>query len=89
MKEKYDFVKELDKILIKQYQEVSKTRRVVCCMLCGSIIYSFHRHDYKECSCGNVAVDGGKDYCRMNWKDPSKILVWDRTKKDWVKFKIN
>jgi len=34
------------------------------CKNCNDIIYSAHRHDYKECSCGAVAVDGGLDYLR-------------------------
>ena len=36
----------------------------VTCGLCGETIYSGHRHDFKYCKCGNVAVDGGLDYIR-------------------------
>ena len=36
----------------------------VKCHKCGDEIYSAHRHDYKSCSCGNIAVDGGMDYLR-------------------------
>lgn len=36
----------------------------VKCLLCGDIIESVDRHDYVTCSCGNVSVDGGKDYLR-------------------------
>ena len=34
------------------------------CNHCGDIIESEYRHDFVCCSCGRVAVDGGKDYLR-------------------------
>jgi Zn finger protein HypA/HybF involved in hydrogenase expression len=34
------------------------------CKKCGDVIESVHRHDFKYCECGSVAVDGGKDYLR-------------------------
>jgi hypothetical protein len=34
------------------------------CAKCKDIIESKHRHDFKFCSCGAVAVDGGKDYLK-------------------------
>ena len=34
------------------------------CKKCGEIIESKHRHDFKFCKCGTVAVDGGHDYLR-------------------------
>ena len=34
------------------------------CNKCGDIIESTHRHDFKYCKCGAVAVDGGKSYLR-------------------------
>lgn len=34
------------------------------CNHCGDIIVSEFAHDYNECSCGRVAVDGGKEYLR-------------------------
>ena len=44
----------------------------VKCLLCGDHPRSIHRHDYKSCKCGNVAVDGGSQYQRVigsseNW----------------------
>lgn len=36
----------------------------VRCLKCHDEIYSAHRHDFKWCSCGNIAVDGGMDYLR-------------------------
>ena len=34
------------------------------CAKCKDIIESTHRHDFKWCKCGTVAVDGGKSYLR-------------------------
>ena len=39
------------------------------CLKCGDIIESRHTHDYVMCSCGNLAVDGGKDYCKRSFRD--------------------
>ena len=48
------------------------------CKKCGEIIESRHRHDFKFCKCGAVAVDGGKDYLRRlgnqeDYEELSKI----------------
>ncbi len=39
------------------------------CLKCQEILESKHRHDYVKCSCGNLAVDGGKDYLRRAFVD--------------------
>lgn len=31
------------------------------CKLCKSIIESKHGHDFKQCSCGEIFIDGGKN----------------------------
>jgi predicted amino acid-binding ACT domain protein len=36
----------------------------VLCLSCGDKIVSKHRHDFVECTCGAVAVDGGQEYLR-------------------------
>jgi hypothetical protein len=36
----------------------------ILCKKCDDVIYSAHRHDFKYCKCGSVAVDGGTDYLR-------------------------
>lgn len=36
------------------------------CLLCNSVIESFHRHDYVTCKCGEIAIDGGLDYLRAS-----------------------
>lgn len=39
------------------------------CGACGTVLYSRFRHDYKECPCRNLMVDGGSAYIRRGWKD--------------------
>ena len=34
------------------------------CRKCGHETESKHRHDYVECPCGAIAVDGGRDYLK-------------------------
>lgn len=34
------------------------------CRMCGDLVISRHRHDFVECGCGSIAVDGGRDYSR-------------------------
>ena len=34
------------------------------CKHCNNVLVSTHVHDFKFCSCGKVAVDGGKEYLR-------------------------
>ena len=39
------------------------------CLLCGDIIESTHVHDFVTCGCGNLSVDGGKEYRRRLFRD--------------------
>ncbi len=39
-------------------------KNCIKCRFCGDVIESISRHDYKSCSCGRVAIDGGHDYLR-------------------------
>lgn len=48
------------------------------CKKCGDIIESKSTNDCKKCSCGTVAVDGGKDYLKRivneeDYEDISEI----------------
>lgn len=38
------------------------------CKECGEIIESVKTHDFKRCSCGSCAVDGGKEYLRREFR---------------------
>lgn len=49
------------------------------CKKCGDIIESVSVHDFKECKCGAVAVDGGRDYLRRcgnmgEWEELSEMI---------------
>jgi hypothetical protein len=46
------------------------------CRLCGDVVESTHRHDFRSCSCGAMSVDGGHAYVRRSW-DGSKGDVRD------------
>lgn len=49
----------------------------ITCNECNETIVSYHRHDYKTCSCPNEAmVDGGTAYLRYGAKNMSKIKVF-------------
>lgn len=37
------------------------------CKKCDDVVESVHRHDWKQCKCGAIFVDGGKDYIRRGW----------------------
>lgn len=39
------------------------------CLVCGEILESRFRHDYKTCSCGSLSVDGGHDYISRAYKE--------------------
>jgi hypothetical protein len=34
------------------------------CLSCGDKIFSRHRHDFVNCTCGAIWVDGGQEYLR-------------------------
>jgi len=38
------------------------------CKECSDVLFSFNRHDYKQCTCGKSFIDGGFDYSRYNGK---------------------
>jgi hypothetical protein len=39
------------------------------CTRCGDVIESKHTHDFQWCSCGAIAVDGGKSYLKRSFKN--------------------
>lgn len=49
-------------------------RNAIQCKLCGDIIESFSTHDFKFCSCGACAVDGGHDYLKRSAKSFDNII---------------
>ena len=61
------------------------------CKLCGDIIESKTVHDFRFCKCGEIAVDGGKEYIRRvandmtNVIELSVIVQEEREPYDWEK----
>lgn len=50
------------------------------CQDCGDIIYSRAGHDFRNCTCGKIFVDGGFDYCRRGFTDKPPIPVEKKIK---------
>ena len=53
-------------------------RNAIRCKKCGDIIESKTVHDFKFCSCGSCAVDGGLEYLRRcgnlgDWEELSEV----------------
>ena len=44
----------------------------VHCLNCDDVVYSVNRHDMRGCTCGNVSIDGGKDYTKIGFKVGAK-----------------
>ena len=61
-------------------------KRGIKCNICGDELFSMHRHDFRWCKCGLVAVDGGNDYFKItgnqeNWTIIEKDSSLIKTKK--------
>lgn len=70
------------------YRPTIVTYNAVRCLLCGDVIESTHVHDFKFCSCGNVAVDGGTEYLRRvfkthEWEELGKSHEGEETPWAW------
>lgn len=37
----------------------------IVCLSCGDYVRSRNRHDFRYCTCGSIAVDGGSFYQRI------------------------
>jgi hypothetical protein len=44
----------------------------IVCPKCAEEIWSEHRHDFRQCECGSVFIDGGNDYVRIGWTEGDK-----------------
>jgi hypothetical protein len=44
------------------------------CKLCEEELESIHRHDWVQCKCGEIYIDGGLDYLRCGAKDWANFL---------------
>lgn len=58
------------------------------CKKCGDQVWSAHRHDFRQCKCGSIAVDGGLDYLRrvgdLDAFDDRSINVPESMKRDLI-----
>ena len=57
-------------------------RNMIRCKKCRDVIESCTVHDFKFCSCGSCAVDGGHEYLRRcgnpeDWKELSETKSVD------------
>jgi|18_taG_2_1085343.scaffolds.fasta_scaffold05648_6 hypothetical protein len=52
---------------MKDYKKLQIISNQIRCDYCGDTPWSGHRHDYRNCKCGRVSVDGGNDYLRRGW----------------------
>lgn len=54
------------------------SRNIAKCRACGDVVESRHRHDWKQCFCGEMFVDGGKDYLRRGYgkKGYIELSTW-------------
>lgn len=66
-----------------------KVERVITnkaqCDNCKEIIESVHRHNYVTCKCGNISVDGGKEYLRRCYKPDATYTDLSETYEEEVK----
>lgn len=54
-------------------------KRGLKCRKCGNVIFSYHRHDFKECECGECFVDGGDEYFRYGTNHVPQVIEYDNT----------
>jgi hypothetical protein len=47
----------------------------VHCLRCDHIVVSRAGHDMRPCKCGDVQVDGGRDYLRVVYRDGAEHRV--------------
>ena len=71
-------------------REYKLKRNIVTCGYCGEDVESTHRHDFKWCSCGKTAADGGTFYQKItgdNWNTDNSVLEDQYgnqiTRKEW------
>ena len=50
------------------------------CKNCGDIIESTYTHDWVECSCGRVSVDGGHEYMKRSFKEEGDYIELSETR---------
>lgn len=81
--------KSLDILRICVYCSGVKVSAIKC-PSCGDLVYSRARHDFRSCSCSEVAIDGGFDYTKICFRNlfPERInldldLSYTELFEDW------
>lgn len=62
--------------------DISITTVGLQCPTCGEVVVSLHRHDFCQCGCGNIFIDGGFDYMRAGSKEGMAKAVTIRINRD-------
>lgn len=64
--------------------EEHRYQDAIHCLKCDEVIYSKYRHDFHYCTCGSVAIDGGRDYTKItgNQEDFETVIL------DLLKMKV-
>lgn len=57
-------------------------KNAIKCVHCGDVIESKYTHDFVQCSCGMVYVDGGRSYLRRGFQQPDDYIEMSVTKED-------
>lgn len=47
----------------------------IFCHKCRDLLYSRFTHDYRTCECGNVMIDGGRDYTRCGGEEANTFTL--------------
>jgi hypothetical protein len=74
---------------MKKFYRNVIVKNCVKCNSCGDIIESKSGHDFRTCRCGDVSVDGGKQYLRRVFKSAecyielSETYEEERDSYDW------
>ena len=45
----------------------------IVCEKCKDLIYSRARHDFMECSCKSISIDGGREYTKISYEPNTTI----------------
>lgn len=77
---KYGKIKKLSAIIKydgKNFVPGKKSLKInaIQCPKCKDVIFSRTRHDYRDCTCKEIAIDGGFDYVKYCYKDFVPISV--------------
>lgn len=59
-------------------------RNAAKCNKCGDVIQSVSRHDFVECQCGSIFVDGGNEYMRAGGDKKDIEFLYVSTNKPFV-----